>query len=69
MKTGFYWGSLPAEMKELVGERFGVVFVKDGSGYMSGLCFKESVFEFGPNPEPIEIPEWVVIEKRKEQSK
>jgi hypothetical protein len=64
MKDGFYWGTL---LLEIEGEKSGVVFVRDGVGYLNGWAFLLTAYDFGSNPEQVIPPQWLIDIKLKQQ--
>ena len=64
MKDGFYWGTLNIDIH---GERSGVVFVKNGTGFLHGFALKIFAYDFGPNPTAITPPEWMIKDKLKQK--
>jgi len=62
MKDGFYWGTL---LIEIEGEKSGVVFVRDGVGYLNGFALLLTAYDFGDNPEQVIPPKWMVDSKLK----
>ena len=61
MEDGFYWGML---MLDIDGERSGVVFVKDGVGYLYGHGFLIKAYDFGDNPSQMIPPQWLITQKQ-----
>lgn len=64
MNDGFYWGTL---LLDIDGEKSGVVFVRDGVGYLYGHAFLTKAYDFGDNPVAIDPPEWLVNNKINER--
>ena len=57
MRDGFYWVKCKMPMDGITA---GIALVRDDIAHIHGWALKVSAFEFGDDPQPLDVPIWMV---------